>query len=265
MARNAGTSRCTRSSSAGSSTSPRTPGSLRSATPCSARATRSSRSASTSPSRARSTSRGTVTSGRRRRPTVTGASPRWRSTSPPWTPHRRWGRSRSRREPTSSRDRTGTTGCSRRRSEWSRFEQASELRMPRRGDISARSALALHRGTANRSAQARPVVILGVDGDAEHDERHDMTVTRGVLGDHRRRPAKPPARPGRRRAHPSPSATHDRGSRHGGRLTARAFDGLAGGCPGLSPCWRPTCVARGFSRAGRTSWPAPRGRRGADG
>jgi hypothetical protein len=64
------------------------------------------------------------------------------------------------------------------RSEWSRFEQASELRMPRRGDISARSALALHRGTANRSAQARPVVILGVDGDAEHDERHDMTVTR---------------------------------------------------------------------------------------
>ncbi len=64
------------------------------------------------------------------------------------------------------------------RSEWSRFEQHSQLKMPRRGDISARSALALHRGTANRSPHARPVVILGVDGDAEHDERHDMTVTR---------------------------------------------------------------------------------------
>ena len=64
------------------------------------------------------------------------------------------------------------------RSEWSRFEEGSELRMPQRGDISARSALTIHRGTANRSSQARPVVILGVDGDAEHDERHDMTVTR---------------------------------------------------------------------------------------
>lgn len=64
------------------------------------------------------------------------------------------------------------------RSQWERFERHSQLRMPRRGDISARSALALHRGTANSSPLARPVVILGVDGDTEVDERHDMTVTR---------------------------------------------------------------------------------------
>jgi hypothetical protein len=63
-------------------------------------------------------------------------------------------------------------------SEWPRFEQISELRMPQRGDVSARSALAVHRGTANHSPHARPVVILGVDGDPEHDERHDMTVSR---------------------------------------------------------------------------------------
>lgn len=63
---------------------------------------------------------------------------------------------------------------------WGRYERASELRLPQRGDISARSALAVHRGTANRSAVPRPVVILGVDaGGGSHDERHDMTVTRG--------------------------------------------------------------------------------------
>jgi ectoine hydroxylase-related dioxygenase (phytanoyl-CoA dioxygenase family) len=65
------------------------------------------------------------------------------------------------------------------RSEWARFEAGSQLRMPQRGDISARSALALHRGTANHSPQPRPVVILGVDGPEPSEARHDMTVTRG--------------------------------------------------------------------------------------
>lgn len=65
------------------------------------------------------------------------------------------------------------------RETWDRYEQASQLRLPQRGDISARSALAVHRGTANRSAVPRPVVILGVDaGGGGHAERHDMTVTR---------------------------------------------------------------------------------------
>ncbi len=65
------------------------------------------------------------------------------------------------------------------RSEWPRYQSRSQLRMPRRGDISARSALALHRGTANRSQLARPVVVLGVDAPgAGHADLHDMTVTR---------------------------------------------------------------------------------------
>lgn len=63
------------------------------------------------------------------------------------------------------------------REEWPRLQEVSELRMPRRGDISARSALALHRGTANRSELPRPVVILGVDAPGDHEARHDMVVT----------------------------------------------------------------------------------------
>lgn len=63
------------------------------------------------------------------------------------------------------------------RVEWPRLQQASELRMPQRGDVSARSALALHRGTANHSDRPRPVVILGVDAAGEHDERRDMVAT----------------------------------------------------------------------------------------
>ena len=46
--------------------------------------------------------------------------------------------------------------------------------------MSARSALTLHRGTANRSELARPVLVLGVDAPgAGHDELHDMMLTRG--------------------------------------------------------------------------------------
>jgi hypothetical protein len=47
------------------------------------------------------------------------------------------------------------------------------------GDISARSALTLHRGTANHSQQSRPVLVLGVDAPgAGHAELHDTAVTR---------------------------------------------------------------------------------------
>lgn len=60
---------------------------------------------------------------------------------------------------------------------WHRLEKVSQLRMPRRGDISARSAPTLHRGTANLSPKPRPVVILGVDALGGHEERHDMVVT----------------------------------------------------------------------------------------
>ena len=61
-----------------------------------------------------------------------------------------------------------------------RYEARAVRRYPRRGDISARSALAVHRGTPNVSRLARPVLVLGVDapgaGNAAH---HDMAVTRG--------------------------------------------------------------------------------------
>jgi hypothetical protein len=52
-------------------------------------------------------------------------------------------------------------------------------KLPQIGDISARSALTIHRGTANFSQLSRPVLVLGVDapgaGNAQH---HDMAVTR---------------------------------------------------------------------------------------
>jgi hypothetical protein len=61
-----------------------------------------------------------------------------------------------------------------------RYEARAQLRMPQMGDISARSALMIHRGTANRSQQSRPVLVVGVDApDAGNAARHDLQVTRG--------------------------------------------------------------------------------------
>lgn len=64
------------------------------------------------------------------------------------------------------------------RSLYPRFQELAVRKYPQRGDISARSALTLHRGTANTSQKSRPVLVLGVDapgaGNAEH---HDMAVT----------------------------------------------------------------------------------------
>ncbi|MFG1759547.1 phytanoyl-CoA dioxygenase family protein [Micromonospora echinofusca] len=65
------------------------------------------------------------------------------------------------------------------RERYPRYEQRAVRKYPRRGDISARSALTVHRGTPNVSTLSRPVLVLGVDapgaGNAEH---HDMAVTR---------------------------------------------------------------------------------------
>ena len=59
-----------------------------------------------------------------------------------------------------------------------RWASAAVRKYPQQGDISARSALTLHRGTANRSALARPVLVLGVDAPgAGHDALHDPMVT----------------------------------------------------------------------------------------
>jgi Phytanoyl-CoA dioxygenase (PhyH) len=60
-----------------------------------------------------------------------------------------------------------------------RYEERVQRKMPQMGDISARSALTIHRGTPNRSDQSRPVLVLGVDApDARNDERHDLQLTR---------------------------------------------------------------------------------------
>lgn len=60
-----------------------------------------------------------------------------------------------------------------------RYEGRSQRKMPRMGDISVRSALTMHRGTANHSEKPRPVLVLGVDAPgAGNAERHDLQATR---------------------------------------------------------------------------------------
>jgi hypothetical protein len=60
-----------------------------------------------------------------------------------------------------------------------RYEARAQRKMPKMGDISVRSALTIHRGTANHSSKSRPVLVLGVDApDARNAERHDLQFTR---------------------------------------------------------------------------------------
>jgi hypothetical protein len=60
-----------------------------------------------------------------------------------------------------------------------RYEERAVRKYPQRGDISARSALTIHRGTRNYSDQKRPVLVLGVDGpEANNADHHDLAVTR---------------------------------------------------------------------------------------
>ncbi len=62
---------------------------------------------------------------------------------------------------------------------YARFADLGTRKFPRMGDVSARTALTVHRGTAHASPIARPVLILGVVAGraADHDE-HDLEVTR---------------------------------------------------------------------------------------
>jgi hypothetical protein len=65
---------------------------------------------------------------------------------------------------------------------WPRYISRSQARLAQMGDISARSALTIHRGTANRSKEWRPVLVVGVDApDATNSGHHDLQVTRGYL------------------------------------------------------------------------------------
>jgi hypothetical protein len=64
------------------------------------------------------------------------------------------------------------------RSAYPRYRSLAARKFPRMGDISIRSALTVHRGTANQSAKSRPVLVLGLDAPgAGNDERHDTAVT----------------------------------------------------------------------------------------
>ena len=62
---------------------------------------------------------------------------------------------------------------------YSRYEERAQSKMPKMGDISVRSALTIHRGTANISEKPRPALVLGVDAaDGINAERHDLQLTR---------------------------------------------------------------------------------------
>ena len=64
------------------------------------------------------------------------------------------------------------------KSEWPRFAERAVRKYPKMGDVSARSALTIHRGTAHGSPIARPVLVLGVDAPgAGHAALHDLMVT----------------------------------------------------------------------------------------
>lgn len=61
---------------------------------------------------------------------------------------------------------------------WPRFAERAVRKYPQMGDISCRSALTMHRGTAHASPIARPVLVLGVDAPgAGHAALHDMMAT----------------------------------------------------------------------------------------
>ena len=75
---------------------------------------------------------------------------------------------------------------------WPKFAELGLRKFPQMGDISCRSALTLHRGTAHASPIARPVMVLGIDAPgAGHAALHDMMVTQayydslpGIVRDH---------------------------------------------------------------------------------
>ena len=68
------------------------------------------------------------------------------------------------------------------KSRWPRYISRKVGKLAQMGDISARSALTIHRGTANRSNEWRPVLVVGVDApDATNADHHDLQVTRAYL------------------------------------------------------------------------------------
>jgi hypothetical protein len=66
------------------------------------------------------------------------------------------------------------------KSAYPRYDELASRRFPKRGDVSARSALTLHRGTEHHGDRRRPVLILGAvtgDIDPANSDVHDLAVT----------------------------------------------------------------------------------------
>lgn len=62
---------------------------------------------------------------------------------------------------------------------YERYRERMVRKLPQMGDISARSALTIHRGTANRSNRSRPVLVVAADApDANNAAHHDLQITR---------------------------------------------------------------------------------------
>jgi hypothetical protein len=64
---------------------------------------------------------------------------------------------------------------------YGRYQELASRRYPRRGDVSARTGLTIHRGTQNHSDRTRAVLILGMvtgDTDPREIEVHDLVLTR---------------------------------------------------------------------------------------
>jgi hypothetical protein len=68
------------------------------------------------------------------------------------------------------------------KSHYPRYEERRQRKLPRMGDVSARTALTIHRGTANHSDVARPVLVLGAEAaDATRAVQHDLQLTRAYF------------------------------------------------------------------------------------
>ena len=64
-------------------------------------------------------------------------------------------------------------------STWSHYAERGVRKYPQMGDVSCRSALTVHRGTAHPSPIARPVLVIGMDAPgAGHAALHDMMATK---------------------------------------------------------------------------------------
>jgi hypothetical protein len=60
---------------------------------------------------------------------------------------------------------------------WPAYAAKAQRKLPQMGDISARSALTIHRGTQHDSPQPRPVLVLGLLAPGADDSRNDLVCT----------------------------------------------------------------------------------------